>query len=273
MSVFFTNIISSPWLGTAIAVLGIIVAVILYRAAEIGARPVYQRRSLQLIGFNQAELPQEVEILYRGEKVERLTKSDVIFWNSGKQIVRGSDIVADDLVRCEFSTAALALEVRIVQRTRDANKFTATIDKACPNRVVISFDYLDPHDGAVVEILHTDSLRDPAIKGTIRGVPKGIFDWGSTFEWDYILRRRRNKKLTMFVRIFPIAAMFFGALLIVASFTVPDTFLAASDTAVSPSKYIEIRALSGFLGFVYLLPGAVFLWMSRRRYPKSLRET
>ena len=125
-----------------------------------------------------------MEILYHGKHVDRLTRTHVIFWNSGKRIIHGSDIVADDAVRCELSSGALALEVRVIKHTRDANKFTAMIDDNSQNRVLLNFDYLDPKDGAVVELLHTDSVRDPAVKGTIRGVPKGMRDWGSRSTFD-----------------------------------------------------------------------------------------
>ena len=271
---FVSNILVSPWLGTLIAVLGIVVAFTLYRAAEIGARPVYQRRSFRLIGFNQAELPQAVEILYRGARVERLTKSRVIFWNSGKKIVHGSDIVLDDALRCELSPEALALEVQIVKHTRDANKFTATIDQTCRNRVVLSFDYLDPQDGAVIEVLHTDSIRDPTIKGTIRGVPNGILDWGSTYEWSQVLPSKRSTKFVIFfMRVFPIVAVVVGLGILFASFVATNSFLTFLDSPISSSMNFGERTLIGIVGFAYSIPGAVALWISRRRYPKALRYT
>jgi hypothetical protein len=174
----FTQLLDKAWLGTVIAALGIvigtIVALVIYRASVVGARPVYHRRSFRVIGFNKDEFMQNVEILYRDKHVDRLTRTTVIFWNAGKKIIYGSDIVADDAVRCELSPDARALEVRVIKHTRDANKFTAVIDDNSQNRVILSFDYLDPQDGAVLELLHTDSVRDPAVKGTIRGVPKGF---------------------------------------------------------------------------------------------------
>src|ERR1700733_2846033 len=103
--------LSQSWLGTAIGVLSIIVAGVFYRASAIGARPVYYTRSFRVIGFNKDEFMQNVEILYHGKHVDRLTRTRVICWNAGNKIIYGSDIVADDAVRCELSPDARALEV------------------------------------------------------------------------------------------------------------------------------------------------------------------
>jgi hypothetical protein len=51
-------------------------------------------------------------------------------------------------------------------------------DPTKANRIVLSFDYLNPGDGAVFELLHTDKKPYPVVVGTIRGVPNGVRDWG-----------------------------------------------------------------------------------------------
>jgi hypothetical protein len=115
----FIQTLSQAWLGTVIAalgiIIGIIVAVVIYRASLIGAQPVYSRRSFRVIGFDKNEFLRDVEILYHGNHVDRLSRSHIIFWNAGKKTLYGSDIVADDAVRCELSPDALALEVRIIK--------------------------------------------------------------------------------------------------------------------------------------------------------------
>ena len=272
-----TKFLSEAWLGTTIAALGIIVALVIYRASQIGARPVYQRRSIRLIGFDQANFPQDVEVLYRGKRVDRLTKSRLIYWNSGKQIVRGSDIVADDPVRCELSSDALALEVGVVKHTRDANKFTATIDNGRRNRVILSFDYLDPGDGAVVEILHLSSDRHPAIKGAIRGVPKGMLDWGLPFDGDDKSRPLGSFRVAR--RSFIILALILtlvGLLAIIAGFTAPDAFFEVISRPPPASIHSGTRAAFITAGTVYLVPGVIgviLYWIFRRRFPKSLQDT
>ena len=269
---FSEQLLGEAWFGTAIAALGIIiglvVALVIYRASEIGARPVYSRRSFRVIGFNKDEFLKDVEILYRGKHVDRLTRTHVIFWNSGKRIIRGSDIVADDAVRCELSPGALALEVRVIKHTRDANNFTAIIDDNSQNRVLLNFDYLDPRDGAVVELLHTDSVRDPSVKGTIRGVPKGMLDWGSrpTFDSPFplLLRLPKTSKLAKGLAA---GLMVVGLVFIIFGVAAPELLKHMDNSAPTP---FALRLVLWTTGTIYAASGGFFLFSFRRRYPKTL---
>jgi hypothetical protein len=172
------ELLNPGWVSSLVGLAGLVAAILIYRASLVGARPVYQLRALRLLGPDEKALPEEVEVRFKGQAVDRLTKTHIVFWNSGKALVRGSDIVKDDLLRCEFSEGSRVLEARVLKVTPPTNKFGAETDSNVPSKVVLTFDYLDPNDGAVVEILHTDTKRYPDIKGTVRGVPKGIVDWG-----------------------------------------------------------------------------------------------
>jgi hypothetical protein len=259
--------LSQAWLGTAIGALSIIVAIVIYRASAIGARPVYSRRSFRVIGFNRNEFMEDVQILYRGMHVDRLSRSNIIFWNSGKKTLYGSDIVADDAVRCELSPDALVLEVWIIKRTRDANKFTAMIDDNSPNRAILNFDYLDPQDGVVIELLHTDSGRQPAVKGTIRGVPKGMLDRGSPPSMGGILR---ISKMRTFGKGVGTGMLLVGLICIAYALGASDYLLKSVD---KPEFTFFTRLLLLIAGVIYVWSAGVFLFSFRRRYPKTLRYT
>jgi hypothetical protein len=211
---------------------------------------------------------QDVEILYRGKHVDRLTRSDIIFWNSGKQTLYGSDIVADDAVRCELSPDALALEVRIIKCTRDANKFTARIDDNSQNRVILSFDYLDPQDGAVIELLHTDSVRDPCVKGTIRGVPKGMSDRGRlTFESPIDRTTLRIPRTRKFARSAMIGILVAGVISIASALGASDRLLTSAE---NQGHTFSLRLVLLITGVIYILFGGFILFNFRRKYPKTL---
>ncbi|MCZ7385872.1 MAG: hypothetical protein O8C63_14165 [Candidatus Methanoperedens sp.] len=175
---FLTDFFNQGWVGSVIGITGLVIAFILYRASRIGPRPVYQLRALRLIGKEEQALPEEVEILFRGRSVPRLTKTHIILWNSGKAMLDGKNIVPDDPLRFEFRKGAQVLRSNVLKVTRESNKFTAMINSDSPNNVICNFDYLDAGDGAVIELLHTNEGRYPKIRGTIRGVPKGILNWG-----------------------------------------------------------------------------------------------
>jgi len=84
---------SQGWVGSLIGIIGLIIGVFLYKASRIGARPVYQLRAFGLIGKEKQVLPEQVEILFGGRSIPRLTMTHLILWNSGKATLYGKDIV------------------------------------------------------------------------------------------------------------------------------------------------------------------------------------
>jgi hypothetical protein len=157
------------WVGTVIATVGTLVGLVgiiaawwTYRASQIGARPVYKVRSLRLIGVPNSKLAQDVQVKFRGTPVDRLTKTQIVFWNSGNLILRGSDIVQSEPLRFDFPNGSTVVDVGISRYSRAANNCTAGIDPLRPNSVLFLFDYLDPNDGVVIAILHTSSVKKSA---------------------------------------------------------------------------------------------------------------
>jgi hypothetical protein len=150
----------------------------LIQASRIGPRPTYQYRALRLVRKGERAFPEEVEITFKGKSVIQLTMTHIILWNSGKAMLEGKNIVTDDPLRLEFNKPAEILRARVLKSTRESNKFKVEINPSSSNVVVCSFDYLDPGDGVVIELLHTVDDRFPKIMGTIRGVPKGVLNWG-----------------------------------------------------------------------------------------------
>jgi len=258
--------ISPGWVGSLIGLIGLtglIITFFLYRASRIGPRPVYQYQGFRLIGREKQALPEEVSILYKDKKVARLTKTHIILWNSGKATVNGESIMAGDPLRLEFSKDSEVLSARVLRFTRQSNKFTVDINPDSPNEVICNFDYLDAGDGAVVELLHTDEKRYPKVQGTIRGVPKGIMNWGRIlptgkpfgFPVPLFLSIRAILVIGLISGIFAIAYAWMRP-------TIPE-FLRSE---VAWPDWIFV-----VLGLVIIVMYSSLLWVSRRRFPRSLR--
>jgi hypothetical protein len=96
-------------------------------------------------------------------------------WNPRWAIVDGADIAESDPLRITFRGADV-LDGRVVTQTRPAISFTAdTHDGDC----FINFDFLDRHDGVVLELLHTaGETARPSVQGTIKGLPAGVSYYG-----------------------------------------------------------------------------------------------
>ena len=93
-------------------------------------------------------------------------------WNAGNTTIEGKQIVEVDPLRIQMSPESNVLDVSILRVTREINAFVAGRGETA-NEVICSFDWLDPNDGALLKILHTGE-REPRIRGTIRGMPRGF---------------------------------------------------------------------------------------------------
>lgn len=247
------SVFGQGWVGSLIGIIGLLVGYLFYRASGIGPRPVYQLRALRLIGKEEDTLPEEVEILFRGKTVPRLTKTHVILWNSGKGTLHGRDIVQTDPLRLEFSKGTQVLKPRLLKVTRAANKFKVMINPNSPNELLCSFDYLDREDGATIELLHTDKERYPKVQGAVRGIPKGALNWG----------RVPPSPTPFFLFVVILIA---GAVVVVAGALVLRAIFRMSGAPL-PRQLLTIVLTAGFA----YATGIIFQsWPTRRRFPKSL---
>ena len=267
------RLLNPGWVGSLISLSGLIAALILYRASQIGARPVYQRRALRVIGKEAEVFPEDIDILFKGASVPRLAVAHIVFWNSGNASIRASDIVDSDPIRCRVEADSKLLRVRVLKETRSTIRFQVLAHPTAPNEALLSFDYLDPGDGAVVEVLHTAQRRFPEIVGTLRGVPRGVLDWGHLrlaggrsgpallrgegFPFPALVLRRRVLFVLLAVAMATVAAALLA----------PDSFFRPPQEA---DHTLVNRVVFTVVGTVYALPPLILLWRGRRRFPGAL---
>ena len=263
--------LNQNWVSSLVGITGVVTAIIgllLYRASRIRAQLVYQVRATRILGSKERSLPEEVEILFKGRSISRLTKTHIIFWNSGNATVNGDNIIAHDPLRLEFSEATQVLAVTVPHVNRTPNKFIATTDSHSPNKIICSFDYLDPGNGAVVELLHNAPERYPKVKGVIRGVPEGPLNWG------YILPPSRVQRVPFpFIKLsmsynprkFLLVAVLLGILMVALGLLL--RFTQAVEPGQSPSKVPWVFFI---FGLFYLCLSVLAFWVTRRRFPRSL---
>ena len=73
---------------------------------------------------------------------------------------------------------------RTLRASRDVNEFRLILDPDLPSRALLTFDYLDRRDGAVFEIIHTGAKGKARVTGSVRGIPKGVSNWGGLLNWE-----------------------------------------------------------------------------------------
>lgn len=226
-------------------------------------------QTLKLIGKAEQALPPEVDINFQGKSVPRLALTEVYLWNAGKQMIRRDQIVEDDPLRCEFESGDEILKAHVAAVTRTVNKLTVSVSQAAKYKAIIDFDYLDPNDGARIELLHTSKLRYPQVIGTLRGIPKGVAQLTPTRKISSFLRLifLRNTELIY-------VAFVVGLMTFVAAF-LPDTSLSILKDFLEPKKHqtgnlYPLRLALIILGVLYtIVPGRILL-TRRRKYPKNL---
>ncbi|NWC72005.1 hypothetical protein HX873_29320 [Pseudomonas sp. P7758] len=253
------GLLDKSWLGTLLGIAGITFAVLTYLWTRRRTSLAYVYLGEHLLGSASDALPPEIVVQYDGMSIPRLTKSTLIFWNSGENTVSGADIVDKDPLRFRVGDDGKILSISIVRSSRAVNDFSfRELPDHIFNEMGFTFNFLDANDGVVVEILHTSTDRHPLIKGTLKGLPAGIRNFGQ------FTRPKPQKKKT-------------GKLGAIASDVVPfivfvSIYLSAI-YAPRPSFFSQ-TADTGLI--FYSFAGAVSgMWITsrfftRRRYPKSL---
>ena len=168
--------------GFVVGLVGLAATVWTSWTTKVGARLSYRWKAERVIGGD-GELGEGIEVAFKGTPVIRLTRAVIVVWNSGTATIRDSDIVQLDPVRVQCEEYAEILSARVLQSSRQIVGAEIRVDPAKQNRALLAFDFFDPGDGVVIEVLHTGDERKPSFCGTLRGMPKGIKNWCTWCTW------------------------------------------------------------------------------------------
>ena len=265
--------LSQPWLGTVLAVLGLAAAVFFYRRSRRVSRLAYQFDEVTLLGSSRSAFSDEVEIRFSGRVVPRVTAARLIVWNAGNTTLRGSDIVQADPLRVHLQDEGIILKASVVRVTRDVNDFAVSLEGQGQPEAALAFDYLDPGDGALLEVLHSGGRRALQIAGTMRGLRLGPQSFGRMDAFP-----ERTQSLPRFVRVarsnlvmVPMLAL--GVIGLVLGFMQPllhDNITMIYGSASGPPNYDQPAWYLVITGALYVTVTGVMIWTRRRRYPTEL---
>ena len=259
----FIRFLSQGWVGTIVGTGGAALALFLYRRSRIPGIIAFQSHNLSMIGGSDAVFPADITVLYRKTPVPRLTSSTVWFWNAGKKTVKGEDIVSLDPLCFRFGGEVL--NVRIKKMTRKSVQIKADNSGDIGNKVRCSFEFLDPGDGGIMEVLHTGSSEAPECVGTIIGLPNGPQNWGRSWSSSPSSRRERRFSRLMFT-VLLIVGIGISLAEIIGEQYINEVFpfLAEPPKLTLPSWLLIPSGLS--ISFF----SAFIVWILGRRPPSSL---
>ena len=256
--------LSQGWIGTIVGIAGVTLAVFFHLRSRKSSIIAIQSKDVSMIGGD-AVFPDEVEVRYRETSVPRLTSSLVWIWNAGNKTVKGSEIVAHDPLRLRFGGEILNVRIRKV--TREVLRITAnTSEEEAIGTVCWGFEFLDPGDGGVLEVLHSGSTEAPKSTGTIIGLPKGPQYLGTAWGVDASSKWERNRRRFVMCAL-PILPLSF------ISGGIASTYLTNEALPlVDPQEPSRILWDVGLLCVLLAAVLAHLMWRIRRQVPSSLVE-
>ncbi|MFL1802973.1 hypothetical protein ACJW8F_16485 [Plesiomonas shigelloides] len=258
------NFFNQGWVGSLIGIIGIVLGVVgifSFKVARSTAKPVYQKSSLKLLGRQEDNLPPEVCVTYKGLEVQRLTKVSIVIWNKGTEVLDGDCIVEADPITLNFPSGSQILSYKLLKVSKETNG--CSIEQLSDSCLKFDFKYLDPSDGATIELLHDSEQVYPDFQGTMKGIPRGIEDLGRVFT-----PRKSSLKFPFNVlignhKLFFWFTMLIGLVMAAGSF-IPSLSMFSKDTPEN------VDGLMLIFGIIYALVPAFALLHGRSKYPKSL---
>lgn len=250
---------------------------------------VYSRGN-RVIGYDKdlkAEVRDNLEITYLGVAIPRLTRTIYVLWSSGSSSVSREDIASRDALRIIKSDDGEIISARILKTNNESSEFQVSLsnDKSF---VAIDFDYLQPKNGAVFEILHTSSSNNLDFKGSFRSDCKIEVISSYNSRTSTLPRLLINRTIKQFSKLTPTIILFtfgfMGLLLIITGMLsifnpqlityiennisnhMPQNAAAAHEA----SNDIAIKIISILIGLLYLILPIIYIMTLVKKHPKSL---
>ena len=109
----------------------------------------------------------DVQLLYRGTEIDSLSRGELVFWNSGSVAVRGADVPSLAPLVFSLPPDCRLLSRSLLKVSNAANRFE--VGEHSPHSLRAHFDYLNPGEGAMVEVLFDRSGSEAECRFTLEG--------------------------------------------------------------------------------------------------------
>lgn len=253
--------LSNPSLGSVIGIIGIFIAVFTYFLSRSIHRISVHKTTKELIGLSDSMLPEQVAVLYEGEKVNKLSSTSFILWNSGNKVITKNSLETIDPLRIEIERHAKILRYEI----KTINNSTCNISIKPDEEgffLKLLFDFLEKNNGFHLEILHTGKDSDIKVAGKVIGVKTPNSTFRSTFFSAMQETRIPFAKPNGLLVLIGIFGCMLGA-----SFIWPEHFNNINRFSSESFVWIFRSAI-----LVNLIPFLLLFVFIKRSYPSSLKE-
>lgn len=125
-------------------------------------------RSFRIISDRSQKVP-GLEVSIHGKPASVVTVTRLAIWNTGNRTVDSSDIPSIDPLIIHSTKGAHIFDIEVTEQTKNANQ-VSVVKSDASNNYQIHFEYLDPGDGALLNIVHNGKDVDEfTLKGSVKG--------------------------------------------------------------------------------------------------------
>ncbi|TYS55746.1 hypothetical protein FZD47_25295 [Bacillus infantis] len=187
--------LKSPWFGVVALVLGLLATYITYRLSIKEAKFIVKSKTYTLIGDYDQEVPEEIEVYANGFAVKRLNKTVIAIWNYGNKTQEGEKNYDKDPLRLVLGDEGdLIAPPRIAVKLKKGDlKLNASPD--FPRQILLDFDFIQPNDGMLIELLYSGKPREIKITGTIIDMKAEIVSGGELYKQNKVKYLPANRIL------------------------------------------------------------------------------
>jgi hypothetical protein len=157
-------------IGTLIT---IVVSFYFFRKGRKQPIACYSISSINIIDVNHSasNLEEKITINYEDKPISRLSGTTITFWNGGNLLLKRETLLKKYPLRISIKSFGKILEAKIIT---DPNpqcecKILSEPD-TFPNSVLLDFEFLEPNNGIVVQVLHTGQRGEIEVVGKLKGV-------------------------------------------------------------------------------------------------------
>jgi len=147
-------------MGIVLGILGLVTGYVFYRKGLRIKQPMVAYKTNDIIRGYGSKFD-DLEILYKHERVENLSVTKIVFWNEGAETIDKLDLQTIDPLRIIAKFEELILDVKTLSNNNSASQFSCSLsdDKRSAE---ITFDYVDKRQGCVNESSPQQAAGYPA---------------------------------------------------------------------------------------------------------------
>ena len=157
--------------NTLLWMISIVFAIVIYNLSKKKSQLSYSIKEFSVVGSDHSSFLEDLELRFQGKEVSRVTASDVLFWNSGNTTYRNEDIIQKDKIRLVVNDNCKILKSEVKNSSCDTNDFNLYTRV---NEVEVDFLHIEPQQGAKFRILHTSSIGNISMRGSLIGLKENL---------------------------------------------------------------------------------------------------